>query len=85
MLVFVTTTLSNILTIIKNKLLVNPSKKRRTKSLTDFTTGPFAITVVLKLKGPAAVESTDPLREEVVISAGPALKLKDAFVGLRRS
>lgn len=51
---------------------------------TDFTTGLFAITVVLKLKGPAGVESVEPFCSDVD-SAGPGLKLNDPFVGLRWS
>jgi hypothetical protein len=51
---------------------------------TDLTTGPFAITVVLKLNGPSAVESLQPFCVGVD-SAGPGLKLNEGLVGLRRS
>jgi hypothetical protein len=51
---------------------------------TDLTTGPLAITVVLKLKGPAA-ESLWPFCAAVAVSAAPGLKLNEDLVGLRRS
>lgn len=52
--------------------------------LTDLTTGPLDITVVLKLKGPAGVESL-PFGVGDGTSAVLGLKLNDDVVGLRRS
>jgi hypothetical protein len=83
-LVFVATTLSNVLSeklvsVYAFSIFKGPS------ALTDLTTGLFAITVVLKLNGPAAGESPEPVCVGVTSSAGPVPKLKEAFVGLRRS
>lgn len=52
---------------------------------TDFTTGPFAITVVLKLNGSAGVVSLEPFGASVALPAATGLKLKANFVGLRRA
>lgn len=52
--------------------------------LTDFTTGPFAITLVLKLNGPAGVVSLEPFCIAVVGSTDRGSELKEAFVGLSR-
>lgn len=50
--------------------------------LTDLITGLFAITVVLKLNGPADV-SPKPFSIGVSASSGEVARLKEDFVGLR--
>lgn len=82
-LVFVATTLSNILSEVSVSVCF--SKSTTLFKLTDLTTGLFAITLVLKLNGPAVGASPEPFSVGVTSSAGPVPKLNEAFVGLRRS
>lgn len=79
-----TATLSNVLQF-SQKSPQCVSLRRNPIDLTDLTTGPFAITVVSKLKGPAGVESLEPFCVGLAESAGLGRKLNDAFVGLNRS
>ena len=81
-LVLVAATLSNVL---KEKLVSSYPDSGIAIGLTDFTTGLLAITVVLKLNGPAAVMSLEPFSLGDTASSGAGLKLKDDFVGLKRS
>jgi len=81
-LVFVATTLSNVLSEVS--ISIGFSIITTQSTLTDLTTGPFAMTVVSKLNGPAVGESPEPFCVGVTFSAGPVPKLKEAFVGLRR-
>ena len=68
-----------------NKLALPPSQVIRAIQLTDLTTGFFAITVVLKLNGPAGEVSPEPFSTGVSASSGEVAKLKEDFVGLRVS
>jgi hypothetical protein len=82
-LVFVAATLSNILS---RSVSVTASRlSHGAIHLTDLTTGLFAITVVLKLNGPALGESPNPFCVGVPCSGGLVPKPNEAFVGLRRS
>lgn len=84
-LVFVTTTLSDVLAhgfrILELALQKSPVYCKHT----DLTTGPFAMTVVLKLNGPAAVESVEPFCTAGAVSVGLELRANEDLVGLRRS
>lgn len=82
-LVFVATTLSDVLSEVGVSVCF--SRVTTLLKLTDLTTGLFAITLVLKLNGPAMGESTEPFSVGVTSSAGPVPKLNEAFVGLRLS
>lgn len=53
--------------------------------LTDLTTGLFAITVVLKLNGPAGDVFPEPFPIGVSASSGEVAKLKEDLVGLNVS
>lgn len=81
--ILVTATLADVL--IFRQSLSTLLDQGNLVDLTDFTTGPFAITVVLKLNGPAGVVSLAPFCIAVVGSADRGSKLKEAFVGLSRS
>lgn len=51
----------------------------------DLITGLFAMTVVLKLNGPAGDVSPEPFSIGVSAYSGEVARLKEAFVGLRVS
>lgn len=68
-----------------NKLATPPSEVIRALQLTELITGLFAITVVLKLNGPAGDMSPEPFSTGVSASSGEVAKLKEDFVGLRVS
>ena len=60
-------------------------KYKRLSWHTDLTTGPLAMTVVLKLNGPPAAGSLDPDCAGVPLSTRPGLRVNDDLVGLQRS
>lgn len=82
MLILMSTSLANVLYAIEQQSASFPMQfhLKRTEGLTDFTTGLFAMVVVLKLNGPA--EPLSPWLFCGTLSEG--LSVKDARVGLRR-
>lgn len=71
--------------IRSNNLASPPSRTISTIQLTDLITGLFAITVVLKLNGPAGDVSPEPFSIGVSAYSGEVARLKEVFVGLRVS
>lgn len=68
-----------------NRLASPSSQAISAIQLTDLITGLFAITVVLKLNGPAGDVSPEPFSIGVSAYSGEVARLKEDFVGLRVS
>lgn len=69
----------------ENKLAPPPSQVISEIQPTDLITGLFAITVVLKLNGPAGDVSPEPFSIGVSAYSGEVARLKEDFVGLKVS